>query len=294
VREVRKHPIAFKKDNFPVIDINNGIKKALSPMVLKIMEEKYKIFFAADSVKDQSCRTSIYSGYLKNNKDWILDVGERVTCFKGGAVNRVLAPSVRCLSNGYQMYFEGRSDGLKNNIFSAHSNDCIKWNISSTPIFTNNTNKYSYGTPFAITNSINNTLHLYFYRRSKNTFDIWCAISTDNGQIFSMLAKPALKQTYAYESYSVYSPFVLFANNLWHMYYAAWGGTPMKGRIFYAVSTDGIIWEKRTDPIIEPSIQYDILHCSEPSIIKINGKWKLFYEGCDLYGVWRILSCTEI
>ena len=52
-------------------------------------------------------------------------------------------------------------------------------------------------------------------------------------------------------------------------------------------------WKKYETPIISPGAKYDYSHCSEPSLIKIDDKWKIFYEGCDSNKLWRILCAQQ-
>ena len=74
------------------------------------------------------------------------------------------------------------------------------------------------------------------------------------------------------------------------MLYAAWSKYPIKGKIMSAISHDGIKWFKKKKAVIEPSVIYDIKHCSEPAIIRFHGKFCVFYEGSDKHGRWRILK----
>ena len=73
------------------------------------------------------------------------------------------------------------------------------------------------------------------------------------------------------------------------MFYAAWGGEPITGKIMIAKSKDGIEWHKISKPLISPSIFHDIKHCSEPSFIRHNNENYIFYEGCSLEGSWSII-----
>jgi hypothetical protein len=98
------------------------------------------------------------------------------------------------------------------------------------------------------------------------------------------------------EDYAVYAPEVIrLGDGTFRMYYAAWGGEPMHGRIFTAASPDGLRWTKQERPCIDVGGPRDQRHASEPCIIDLpGGRARLFYEACDDAGRWRILSATSV
>ena len=87
-------------------------------------------------------------------------------------------------------------------------------------------------------------------------------------------------------------PNIIYFKKLYHMYYAGYGGEPLRGQILYAYSKDKKNWKKSKIPVLNPGGRYDHKHCAEPTLIKINKKLKIFYEACDKYDFWRIL-CAE-
>ena len=68
----------------------------------------------------------------------------------------------------------------------------------------------------------------------------------------------------------------------------------MHGRLFTAISQDGLTWTKDPVPCLEIGGRWDQIHASEPCVIDLDeNQHRLFYEACDQDGSWRILSASS-
>lgn len=79
-----------------------------------------------------------------------------------------------------------------------------------------------------------------------------------------------------WETYNVFNPAVIFHNNLWHMLYRA-QGLDWISRLGYAVSVDGIHWNRMRKPIMEPQDGTDSRGVEDPRVVEIEGTFYLTY-----------------
>ena len=128
------------------------------------------------------------------------------------------------------------------------------------------------------------------------------AVSED-GLVFGLEPGVRIPQDRALESYAVYAPEVLrLGEGGFRMYYAGWTSAPeiprgskYHGRIFSAFSEDGLQWVKDPGICIDNGGLWDAAKASEPCVIDLaDGRFRMFYEACDLDGRWRIASATSV
>lgn len=88
-----------------------------------------------------------------------------------------------------------------------------------------------------------------------------------------------------WECYNVFNPGVLFYNGLFHMYYRA-QGLDWISRIGYAVSADGIHWNRMRQPVLEPIDGSDSRGVEDPRVVEIDGTFYMTYTafGREYYG----------
>jgi beta-1,2-mannobiose phosphorylase / 1,2-beta-oligomannan phosphorylase len=86
--------------------------------------------------------------------------------------------------------------------------------------------------------------------------------------------------TSTWECYNVFNPGVLYYNGLFHMYYRA-QGLDWVSRIGYAVSRDGLKWNRLRDPVLSPSDGSDDRGLEDPRVVEIDG---VFYMTYTAYG----------
>jgi len=83
-----------------------------------------------------------------------------------------------------------------------------------------------------------------------------------------------------WECYNVFNPAVIHHNGLFHMFYRA-QGLDWVSRIGYAVSADGVQWNRLRRPILEPHDGTDSRGVEDPRVTEIDG---VFYMTYTAYG----------
>jgi predicted GH43/DUF377 family glycosyl hydrolase len=84
----------------------------------------------------------------------------------------------------------------------------------------------------------------------------------------------------AWEAYNVFNPSVVHHNGLWHMHYRA-QGLDWISRIGYAVSTDGVHWNRLREPVLAPADEREARGVEDPRVTEIGGQ---FYMAYTAYG----------
>lgn len=83
-----------------------------------------------------------------------------------------------------------------------------------------------------------------------------------------------------WECYNVFNPSVIYYNGLFHMHYRA-QGLDWVSRIGYAVSEDGVHWNRLRRPVLEPADGSDSRGVEDPRVTQIDG---LFFMCYTAYG----------
>lgn len=83
-----------------------------------------------------------------------------------------------------------------------------------------------------------------------------------------------------WEGKNIFNPSVIYHNGLFHMHYRA-QGTDWTSRIGYAVSSDGISFNRLRDPVLVPADDSDLLGVEDPRVVEIEGT---FYMSYTAYG----------
>src|SRR5919202_3479978 len=79
-----------------------------------------------------------------------------------------------------------------------------------------------------------------------------------------------------WETYNVFNCSVLHHNGLFHMHYRA-QGLDWISRIGYAVSSDGVRWNRLRRPVLEPSDEDDARGVEDPRVTEIDGVFYMAY-----------------
>lgn len=79
-----------------------------------------------------------------------------------------------------------------------------------------------------------------------------------------------------WEAYNVFNPSVIFANGLFHMHYRA-QGLDWISRIGYAVSTDGVVWNRLRHPVAGPTDDLDDRGLEDPRVTELDGRFYMTY-----------------
>ena len=83
-----------------------------------------------------------------------------------------------------------------------------------------------------------------------------------------------------WETYNVFNPSVVYHNGLFHLHYRA-QGLDWVSRIGYAVSMDGVHWNRLRRPVLSPQDASDSRGVEDPRVTAIDG---VFYMAYTAYG----------
>ncbi|MDY6867279.1 MAG: glycosidase, partial [Chloroflexota bacterium] len=79
-----------------------------------------------------------------------------------------------------------------------------------------------------------------------------------------------------WETYNAFNPAVIYHNGLFHMWYRA-QGLDWISRIGYAVSEDGINWNRLKQPVFTPENKRDVRGVEDPRVTEIDGEFFMAY-----------------
>ena len=79
-----------------------------------------------------------------------------------------------------------------------------------------------------------------------------------------------------WETYNVFNPSVIYHNGLFHMHYRA-QGLDWISRIGYAVSADGVHWNRLRRPVLEPHDSFDRRGIEDPRVTSLEGRFYMCY-----------------
>ncbi len=298
------------KDLDVAIDSNGPLDAGhtLTPNVVRTAGG-YRIYYNAIGPERPRPETTGYilSAFSTDAKTWQKEEGVRMDAGGEGTGNCIWGPDVIPLADGsYRMYFEGRiqgSDGpVKSVIGSARSPDGIDWR--QEPGIRLEADDTSYGAPRCLYIAPDSGAGDGRYRLYASDFTDHCIVSavSDDGLLFELEPGVRVAREKVLEGYEVYAPEVLrLGDGSYRMYYAGWvaapevpAGSQYHGRVFSAVSADGLQWLKDPDICIDNGGKWDRAKASEPCVIDLpDGRFRMFYEACDYEGRWRIATATS-
>ena len=312
--------IQWVKDADVAIDSDGPLdaNRTLTPNVLKTAEG-YRMYYHGLGPQRPHAESKGYilSAFSTDAAEWQKEPGVRIDAGGEGAEHYIWSPDVIPLPDGgYRMNVEGRTEqaggGVKSAIVSAFSADGLVW--EKEPGIRLGGGDTGYGAPRCLyLDSVEGDSGYRLYASASpypavatrpgafNDHHIVSAISADGLQ-FDLEPGIRIPQERDLESFSVYAPEVLRIGDAgYRMYYAGWvsapevpAGSKYHGRIFSAFSQDGLTWIKDPDICLDNGGRWDAVKASEPCVIDLaNGRFRMFYEACDLEGRWRIASATS-
>lgn len=86
----------------------------------------------------------------------------------------------------------------------------------------------------------------------------------------------------SWENYNVFNPSVIYHNGLFHMHYRA-QGMDWISRIGYAVSADGVHWNRLREPVLKPEFDYESRGVEDPRVSLIDGEFYMTYTAFGPY-----------
>lgn len=305
--------VRWQKDPWIAINVDHDDRttKIITPNVIALRQGGYRMYYTAlwyGPNRFEDSTAVICSAISEDAVSWYPESGERLRPFGQHAKLRVLCPDVVTRpEGGYRMYFEASAPQRPSMVLSAVSSDGLAWEPEAGVRVGDGVD--SFGSPRCLYFQTDEAAagvaswgcRLYFHRRpfpeqtgTDAGLQIASAVGTD-GLHFEIDPGARLVQEDEREAYALYAPEVLLlGDGSYRMYYAAWSEQPWHGRVFGARSWDGLTWHKDKTPCLEFGGQWDAVKVSEPCVIGLpDGRFRMFYEGCDEQGTWRILSATS-
>lgn len=107
-------------------------------------------------------------------------------------------------------------------------------------------------------------------------------------------ANPLLSpvSSHHWESRFVFNPAVVYDGELFHMLYRA-QGEDMVSRLGYAVSHDGIHWNRMEKPVFSPATQHELYGVEDPRITLLEGFYYVAYTAYSPHGIYVSLARTR-
>ena len=293
--------------------------RTLTPNVVK-MEGGYRMYYhgLGPERPNAASKGYILSAFSTDAEHWEKEPGVRMDAGGDGAEHYIWSPDVIPLADGrYRMYYEGKTeqeDGqVKAAIVSSVSDDGLVWEREPGLRLAGESVSYLsprclHLDPAADRGGSRFRLYASAYPYPDVSLPSACsnrnivsAVSED-GLVFKLEPGVRISQDRPFESYAVYAPEVLrLGEGGFRMYYAGWKAAPevfrgskYHGRIFSAFSKDGLEWVKDWGICLDNGGVWDAAKASEPCVIDLaDGRFRMFYEACDIYGRWRIASATS-
>lgn len=309
--------LSWTKDEQIAIDLDHPLdsERILTPNVIRVADG-YRMYYTGlgPARRDEHGLGYILSAFSQDAVTWQKDAGVRVDLAEPHATARTLCPDVIPLADGrYRMYFEARCGvpGSREKAFagpeeptrilSAVSDDGLAWSYDEGVRFGDD--EWSYGTPRVLyierpDGSVGYRMYFHRYtfplRAGPEAGNHIISAVSDDGLTFFEEPGVRIPQETERETFSVYAPEVVrLGDGTYRMYYSGWSDT-IRGGIFAASSTDGLLWSKVPEPCVELGGRWDGNMVSEPCVMPLReGGARLFYEACDGEGNYRILSATS-
>jgi hypothetical protein len=293
------------KDAAVAIDIDSPLdsSRTLTPNVIR-MGGGYRMYYhGLGPGGPEGSHGYILSAWSSAAVSWQKDPGIRLEAGGEGAAQIVWSPDVIPMADGgYRMYVEGKTEqadgSFTSAIISAVSDDGLAW--EREPGIRLGGASASLGAPRCL--YLESGPRYRLYASDFNEHQIVSAIS-DDGLTFELEAGFRISRERPFEGHEVYAPEVLpLGTGGYRMYYAGWvaapevtSGSAFHGRIFSALSVDGVHWVKDDGICVDKGGGWDTNKASEPCVIDLDdGRFRMFYEACDGAGRWRIASATSV
>jgi hypothetical protein len=295
--------------------VRTGICGAVSPRVVALADGGYRMYytqilprpgFPAGANDYDNATTRILSAFSSDGSTWTPEPGVRLSSQQGGAGDSRVVSSevVPVIGSGHQlrMYYEccPGPQSEPSSIRSAISEDGgLVW--TPEPGVRLEIRGCNYSAP-RIVFLDDSRCRLYCLDRGKG---IISALSEDGG--FTFRPEPGLRiaQDGRSDSVAAFAPEILRVESRGYVMYYAGYSAPNRAYILRAVSDDGLMWRKETEPVLSPGEgTWDAAKCSEMCVFRLprqEGRkpgYRMVYEGCDgtaknERGVWRIASATS-
>ena len=303
------------------VDEGRDPHRVLTPNVIALREGGYRMYYYSGEPerRAEGVTGCIVSAFSTDGDTWTREDGRRVDAHAPDAESRTLCPDVLVLpEGGYRMYYQAHSAADRGVVLSSRSSDGLEWTREQGVRF--GLPGAVYGSPRCVPLEDGRWrlyCHEYPDRMPQETVasgsgagvgvrpavgasagaarpdqttgtgiftgnHVISAISGD-GLNFEREPGVRIEQERPLEDYAVYAVEVLrLGDGTYRMYYAGWSSDPVEGRIFSAVSDDGLIWVKDEGICLDRGGPLQGQKVSEPCVTRLpDGRFRMFYEAND-------------
>jgi len=186
-------------------------------------------------------------------------------------------PCVMMDDGVYKMWLGGHAEG----IFYSTSLDGLSW---SEPVTVLPTNTYANWSPSVIKEGNAYKMWYRAHNGGGHPGDSWIEYATSPDGVNWTRQGTVLTAgaSGSFDSYGVYAPKVLHDADGYKMWYGASDGTSNYGTVGLATSDDGVIWTKRTEPVLLPDgVGYDSSWVRPGGVYAEDGRYYLLVCGGD-------------
>lgn len=203
-------------------------------------------------------------------------------------------PFVRRMDDGYIMCVSKRAN---HSLAFYESNNGIEWKRSYTVLERLPESTWEAKVNRACFLRRDGLWYLWYTGQNSNHSAIGLATSEDGHHFMRISKEPVLKPELPIEGVSVMNPCVIWdaTSRQFRMWYAA-GENYEPDVIMYAESTDGVLWKKRTEPVMkaDQSWKYQQFKVGACDIaVMPNGSYKMVYIGYQNVDVARVCLASS-
>jgi hypothetical protein len=293
--------VRWTKDSAIAIPIDERDSyRVLTPNVVARPGGGYRMYYCGGTLDRKAAGVAgfVASAVSDDGATWTKEAGIRVDAHTPDAEAWVVCPDLILLPGiGYRIYYQARSAENRHVILSSFSEDGLVWRRELGVRFADGDSQF--GSPRVLPLE-DGRFRLYChdypspFRAGIDAGNRIISAISDDGLAFTREPGTRIDQETAWESYAVYAPEVLrLGDGTYRMYYAGWSMDPIEGRIFSAVSEDGLRWTKQ-GLCLDNGGAHQEVKVSEPCVARLpDGRFRLFYEANDRNGDWRIMSATS-
>lgn len=199
--------------------------------------------------------------------------------------------------NQFHLWYNGRMSEISNwQIGYAWSDDGINWTKYPFPVITYGTfgNWDNYRRCGSVIR-VNDTLKMWFVASKDIPFEMQLGYAwSEDGISWNIHPEPILSvgEDGEWDDYLLFESSVVYTNGQYHMWYGGYDDEEYTPRIGYAISPDGINWEKdmENNPVLEGGIVGSYLEgwVCYPNVMYHDGMFEMWFSGHDVFEHYRI------
>ncbi len=203
------------------------------------------------------------------------------------------APGIIKDGSTYKMWYTGY-DGSNNRVLYADSSDGVTWNKQGLVLdigTSGATDDAHISSPFVMKEGA--TYKMWYGGHDGSNYRMHYATSAD-GMTWSKQGVATglnLGTGGSYDDFGLSSPSIIKEDGIYKMWYFGLSSST-SGDVIYATSADGLSWTKQGIAVPNGGT-YDMLISGEPSVLKLNGEYHMWYRGAPSFGVSYVLYASS-